>query len=259
MNQVKEAVRRFTARGMAAALRRRSVPLPSIDGPLLVIAPHPDDDVLGCGGLVARQALAGRRVRVLYVTSGEKSHRGHPEVTSETLAGLRREEAISGLAALGVVNPRSTATFLGLPDGDLNRLPSEDQTALIDVFVKWIGADRPEVVCAPFLGGGSSEHDAVVQFAIQALGLSGGGILAEYPIWAWWNPLRLRSRLGARAGNFRLSLAGLRARKQSAIACHRSQVEPLPPWTEAVLPRAIVDPCTAPDEFYFYRQVEASR
>src|SRR5438132_8706173 len=48
---------------------------------LLVLAPHPDDEVIGCGGLIARHLLAGRRVRVVVVTDGAEA--GAPKVREE--------------------------------------------------------------------------------------------------------------------------------------------------------------------------------
>jgi len=254
IRKVKETVRRLTADGAAAALRRRSQPLPPLDGVLLVIAPHPDDETLGCGGFIARQARAGRRVHVLFVTDGEASHPEHPALTRPELADRRREEAIAALQALGVAQPRAAATFLGAPDGALDRLPAEDATAVVDVLKRWIRADRPEIVLAPFLGGGSSEHDAVATLVRRALAEQGGGRLLEYPVWAWC-ALRLRGQVGSAQHNFRLDLGDLRAVKRQAILCHRTQVEPVPPWTEPILPAAILGPCSGPTEFYFACEV----
>jgi len=251
MKRVKETVRRLAAGGTAAALRHRSTPLPEIDGVLLVVAPHPDDETLGCGGLIARQAAAGRRVHVLFVTDGEASHEGHPELQPADLGRQRRDEAVAALGELGIVNPRSAATFLGAPDGRLNRLDTDERSAVIDVLAKWIRADRPEAVCTPFLGGGSSEHDATTAMVRAALGPTSGVALFEYPIWAWWNALRLGGQVRNATANFRLQLGPLRAAKLRALRCHRSQVEPVAPWTEPVLPPAIVEPCTGPTEFYF--------
>jgi LmbE family N-acetylglucosaminyl deacetylase len=251
MNRVKETVRRLAAGSAAAALRRRSAPLPAIDGVLLVVAPHPDDETLGCGGLIARQAAAGRRVHVLFVTDGEASHQGHPTLEPSVLARQRQEEAIAALAELGVASPRSAATFLGAPDGALGRLADDDRAALIDVLRKWIRADRPEVVCAPYHGGGSSEHDAVTEMVRAALAGESTAQLLEYPVWAWWNALRLGGQVRKASANLRLDLGAWREAKLRALRCHRSQTEPMPPWTEPVLPAAIVCPCTGPTEFYF--------
>jgi len=79
----------------------------------LVIAPHFDDDVLGCGGLIAQLAAAGAQVRVLFLTDGSG---GEEEVADRAAyAERRRAEAARGLAILGVVD----LVFTDLPDGAL--------------------------------------------------------------------------------------------------------------------------------------------
>jgi len=96
---------------------------------LLVIAPHPDDEVLGAGGLMQRVHATGGAVRVVYLTDGE----GYPEGVMETDHTLtptvrdylgygkqRRREARNALVRLGL--PDAFQTFLGYPDGGLCQL-----------------------------------------------------------------------------------------------------------------------------------------
>ncbi len=257
MSAWKDLARVALARGVAGWLTRTSRPLPSIDGVTLVVSPHPDDEILGCGGLLARQARGGRRVHVLLVTDGEASHPGHPTVTPAVLGARRREESIRALGRLGIQQPRSAVTFLQVADGRLGRLPAAEGEAVIDVLAKWIRADRPEVVCAPYLGGGSSEHDAVARWVAEALRRAGGGVLLEYPVWAWWRATRLRPRLRRGAVNYRLALDGLAQAKREALAEHASQVASTPPWTRPVLPAALARACGGGVEFYFRTDVAA--
>jgi len=84
------------------------------DGGLVVIAPHPDDESLACGGLIARACSEGRPVRVVVVSDGTGSHprsRVYPRMRLRT---LREEEARRAVCALGLA-PRHL-TFLRLPD-----------------------------------------------------------------------------------------------------------------------------------------------
>ena len=112
---------------------------------LLVFAPHPDDEVLGAGGLIRRVSAAGGKVRVVWLTSGD----GFPEGV-ETAEGisprvahlkprdyqeygvLREEEARSAMAALGV--ERRNLTFLGFPDEGLCELASTYLSAKAKAF-----------------------------------------------------------------------------------------------------------------------------
>ena len=96
---------------------------------LLVIAPHPDDEVLGAGGLMQRVHSTGGAVRVVYLTDGD----GYPEgvkeedhvqaPTAKDFLGYgkqRRREARAALVRLGLAD--AFQTFLGFPDGGLCKL-----------------------------------------------------------------------------------------------------------------------------------------
>lgn len=90
---------------------------------VLVLAPHPDDEVLGCGGILERAAVMHLPVRVVLFTYGDFNewsfllYRHHPVLSSSAVRGMgevRHDEAISAAAALGV-SP-TNLTFLGYPD-----------------------------------------------------------------------------------------------------------------------------------------------
>jgi len=100
---------------------------------ILVIAPHPDDEVLACGGLIQQALALGDSVWVGYVTSGDGSWPPAWRVTGNMLAGpedylelgrARIEEAQAGTNTLGLDSTR--LTFLGYPDADLVRLWQDD-------------------------------------------------------------------------------------------------------------------------------------
>lgn len=90
---------------------------------LLILAPHPDDEVAGCGGLILRATQEGVPVRVVFLTNGDSNegafltYRGHPVVTPSAVIEMgrtREEEAQRADAVLGV--SRSDISFLGYPD-----------------------------------------------------------------------------------------------------------------------------------------------
>jgi LmbE family N-acetylglucosaminyl deacetylase len=112
---------------------------------LLVIAPHPDDEVIGAAGLIRRVVKAGGTVGVVYVTSGD----GFPEGVEtsegisplvahlaprdyETYGRLREQEGRSALSSLGV--KPSALTFLGFPDEGLCELASTYLSAKVKAF-----------------------------------------------------------------------------------------------------------------------------
>src|SRR5262249_55735949 len=76
---------------------------------ILVVAPHPDDEAIGCGGMICLHRRRGESVHVVFLTSGE---RGLPDTPAEVVIALREEEARAAGKVLGV----SGIDFLRLPD-----------------------------------------------------------------------------------------------------------------------------------------------
>ncbi len=70
--------------------------------PILVIAPHPDDEVLGCGGLLAACAAAGIKAHVAFLTDGSLSHPGSASWSQKRLAERRAVEAKRAARMLGL-------------------------------------------------------------------------------------------------------------------------------------------------------------
>lgn len=68
---------------------------------LLVIAPHPDDDVLGAGGTMSRASAQGKAVFSVYMTDGGGSPRKNTDLADTGMAALREKEALAALRAVG--------------------------------------------------------------------------------------------------------------------------------------------------------------
>lgn len=215
----------------------------------LVLAPHQDDDVLGCGGLIAGKRAAGQAVTVAFVTDGAASHRGHPLVLPAELAATRATEARAGLRSLGVDD--AAIRFLGAPDGELARLAEEPAQRLTGALTRLLQELKPDEVFLPFRKDGSSEHEAAFHFFAGALAASGlRPRIYEFPVWSWWNPRLLgRAMFTARVVRFRSPGQG--DRKARAIAFHRTQILPLPPQAEPVLSAEFVSFFTQDEEFFF--------
>ena len=107
-------------------------------GPVLVVAPHPDDEIIGCGGLMAFHRERGDPVVVVHVTGGEG---GDPEAREEgELVAVRREESRRALTVLDV----DQLVTLGLPDGGVRpEAPARDR------LQQEIDKHAPAVVYAP--------------------------------------------------------------------------------------------------------------
>ena len=95
---------------------------------VLVVAPHPDDETLGCGGLISLLAQNGRVFYIVFVTDGSASHRNSSAWPAARLATQREREASNALACLGIENGH--AGFSGclmpiclLPEIRLGKVP----------------------------------------------------------------------------------------------------------------------------------------
>jgi LmbE family N-acetylglucosaminyl deacetylase len=195
-------------------------------GRLIVVAPHPDDEILGCGGLIAVAHGEGLEVLVVAVTDGEASH---PDRIEE-LRRCRPLESVSAMARL--VGSPVTYDRLGHPDGGIDA--DLLRTQLIDRL-------RPgDLVLAPWHLDGHPDHDRVGYAALQA-GRAAGADLVAYLVWAWHWADPKRDLPWARAVRFELDPV-LTQRKRAAVRCFESQLTGpapiLPPHVLARLTRA---------------------
>lgn len=107
----------------------RVLPEPSAQQRIVIFSPHPDDETLGCAGLIRQAVRAGARVWVVFLTNGDAFtmavERQYREVRPQAedyvrFASLRQQESRAALSRLGL--PASQVRFLGFPDRGLMRL-----------------------------------------------------------------------------------------------------------------------------------------
>ncbi|MCP4245936.1 MAG: PIG-L family deacetylase, partial [bacterium] len=122
---------------------------------VLIIAPHPDDEVLGCGGTIARLARAGRQVTVAIVTKGTP-------LFPATQVRRVRAEARKANQQLGV----RKLLFLDLPVTTLHLMPEHK---LNKVFAGLIGKVKPDTVFLPFPGDRHEDHRQIFDAAMVAM------------------------------------------------------------------------------------------
>jgi len=217
---------------------------------ILVVAAHPDDEVLGCGGLIARKRLEGSPVHVAYLTDGSESHPNHPTLTPEAVAEMRESEARRAMRLLGV---ESTAlVFLKARDGRLAHLDAAAATGLMEKIAGVLKEVGPDEIFLPFHHDGSSEHDAAFRLVAAALAQAKLKTrIFAFPVWSWWNPLLLIRPLFTSRKVWRSDSLGYGHIKEKALATYASQVEPTPPWTTPVLSGEFVSFFSSPEEFFF--------
>lgn len=204
-----------------------AVPLTSAEavlawGPTLVIAPHADDESLGCGGAIALLRGAGIAVEIVWLTDGTKSHPHSRSYPAPRLAALREAEAHAAAEALGV--PSEHRHFLRLPDAAMPALVTpEGQRALGQLRALLAGK---ETVLVTWRGDPHCDHRDAYALAREAV--RGSRLrLIEYPIWVWENGLPEDAPASAGCEILRVDIAKALPRKQRAIAAHQSQVTDL--------------------------------
>ncbi|WP_375422624.1 PIG-L deacetylase family protein [uncultured Sphingomonas sp.] len=172
-------------------------------GPIVVLAPHPDDETLGCGLLIADAVRLRVPLAVVVLTDGQASHPGSRRWPPPALARLRRSETRRALARLGAGD--ATLRFMGWRDG---RLGEDARPLRLRRLLHVIGA-RTVLVSSPL--DSHPDHQAAWRLARSATRGSAANLLS-YAVW---------SRLDEAAAP-RVRHMGL-PRKRWAMQAHRSQ------------------------------------
>ena len=153
---------------------------PLTSGRLLVIAPHPDDETLGCGATIARNLDVGGEVLVVIATDGEQARRDGDPAAMRT---LRLAELARAMEALGL--KLTQLRTLGFPDGGLTRHESAVADSIGAILRTWL-PDNVLVTAACDL---HPDHSALGRAARKAMANSQGALF-EYMIWGWLQPTR---------------------------------------------------------------------
>ena len=192
-------------------------------GGLLVVAPHPDDESLGCGGLIAEACREGRPVRIVVVSDGTGSHPASKTHRKARLMRLREEETRHAARELGL-DPRHIV-FLRLPD---RYVPSEGPAA--DEAIEKILACALEVgaeaIFVSWRHDPHCDHQASYRLARSVQRRRPTARLYEYAIWG--SALPPGTPIERVCDGFRIPIdRHALAKKRRAIAAHRSQTTDL--------------------------------
>jgi LmbE family N-acetylglucosaminyl deacetylase len=202
---------------MSALARRRSARTN-----VVVISPHPDDDVIGCGGTLLRLARRGARIGVTYVTDGSASHVKSKRFPPDVLRSVRESEARAALRSLGI---RTEPQFLRAPDSRLAEVGAPERQRLVAAVARRIAALRAHIVFAPWPRDPHPDHVATAAIVADALAVSGRR--ASVYFYAVWLPIRGNDAEQPQAVEATVRDVHLASsdvlRKRTAIGHHRSQ------------------------------------
>lgn len=191
----------------------------------LVIAPHPDDESLGCGGLIASLRKSGIRVHVIFTTDGSMSHPDSQNTTPIGRCKMREQEAIAALNVLGVAEK-----FVSFFRGKDSALPAREEKGFAGYVAQMKGiidSVQPGLVLVPYEFDPHRDHRASWQITCEAL--------AEYPEVAIWQYLIWLYTLGKDqdiepltnipGGIQYLPISTFKKVKRNAIQQHNSQLD----------------------------------
>jgi N-acetylglucosamine malate deacetylase 1 len=176
---------------------------------VIVLAPHMDDEVLGCGGTIARHAIAGSDLQVIFLTDGRRGGGGmkSPDgaaIRAQEVVSIRKEEARRAAQVLGV----GALTFL---DGEDSRLSSDSHAGmrLREVLVR----EKPDIVYLPFFMDAHPDHRAAN--SVLSAATLGTSLQFECRGYEVWTPL---------FANSLVCIDETIDAKWQAMRCYRSQL-----------------------------------
>lgn len=182
---------------------------------VLVFSPHPDDDIIGCGGSIARHIQKGNHVAIVYMTSGEF---GSLEYLPEDLARIREVEAAEAARSLGV----TALTFLRNHDGDL-KYNKENLHRIASL----IRAKKPSLIYIPHSNDSVPDHQTTHRLVMEGCRRAAGPWFPEYGPQPWqaetilgyevWTPIQ--------SVGHSEDISNFMSAKLEALQMHRTQTK----------------------------------
>lgn len=184
----------------------------------VIVAPHPDDEILACGGLLQLLAAQGSEVLLVAVTDGDASHPDSPLWPRERLRRVRPQESAQALATLALALAPQAWLRLRLPDGGVAGMAPTLASLLAEQLLP---GDR---VFSTWRLDGHPDHEACGWACASACSAS-GATLVEMPVWGWHWAAPGDARIPWHRAR-RLPLPPpLLQRKRAALRCFASQIE----------------------------------
>ena len=190
----------------------------------VVVAPHPDDETLGCGGVIALLRQRDIPVHILVVSDGTQSHPHSQRYPPERLRQLREQETRVAIQVLGL--PTAAVTFLRWPDTAVPHPEDPDFSTAVDQCYRYLLRHSPTLVFVPWQHDRHCDHRATWKITQHALGqLPSPPRQLIYSIWG--SPSAGLSAVPAGEMGWRLDIRTVEAVKRRAANTHRSQTTDL--------------------------------
>lgn len=224
----------------------RQLPELEIKGNVVIVAPHPDDEVIGCGGLIRRLIEKGTTPYVIVMTGGGASHKTCCQTPEEVIITERRKLTHKALGILGL--PEDHIIELDFTDGSIGTgLKENKDTRLGGVWSQV----NPDHIFVPHWGEGWKDHINTAKLVKE--NIPDKTVVWEYCVWMWyynvWKGLDW-------SNSYELKLSEKEFRlKQEAMDAYLLPKAPCgKPWS-GLLPKIFVNAHKAPIELYFRNTV----
>lgn len=213
--------------------------------PVIVFAPHPDDETLGCGGTIARKITEGFDLYIVFVTDGRNSHKRTLGINNnpspEELISIRKREAVDAARILGLSERK--IIFLSFEDGKLDRNLSRAKKEIRNILKRI----QPEEIFVPYAHENHKDHritNFLVSACIRELGIK--CTIYEYLIQS--------NRKTAFSDFFSCDISDTLRTKEEAIRAYKSQVELFfPSQKRPVLLPEFLQSCQKPEELFIVK------
>lgn len=209
------------------------------DADMLVIAPHPDDEIFGLGGLMVRRLSAGGKVSVIYLTDGEMSL---PALDPELVAQKRIEICEGVMRRLGVEG--KNIFFLHLADGKLPKAGENGFEDAVEKVSALLDTQKPRAVFVTHpMDTWPYDHIAACEIAVAAMNKKNlHDVIPLYAYWVWlWYSLPAKKYGAVNWENtWRIPVREVMKEKRLLMDCYLKPLAPNgKPWS-GVLPRALL-------------------
>lgn len=189
-------------------------------GKTLIIAPHPDDESLGCGGTIALLRKFSLEVSILVLSDGTLSHPNSQKYPQEKLRRLREKELIEAAEILDV--SEKNIIFLRYPDRAVPNADSPYFSAAAQQCRDYLVQINPQTIFVPWRRDPHPDHQAAFQLINRAK--NAHHKIIEYPIWLYDLAQSDDAPRESEVSAFRLDITPVLEIKQQAIHAHRSQI-----------------------------------
>jgi len=214
----------------------------SIGNNALIVSPHPDDEILGCGALIKRMNASGKNVSIVFLTKGENTT---PKINKQKLIEARRNLTIRALGLVG--QPLEKVHFLDYEDG-IVRFNNSETTKLIQL----IDNIKPDSIYVTNRYEGWNDHVQACNI-IEQIAAEKGIKFYEYCVWFWYTmPFKTIFKIQWKNTRYIKMNREERKAKISAIEIYMRENDPNSgtPYSGA-LPKILIKSCGWPQEFYF--------